>query len=123
MDLGEEDSHTQWLPLVFPNFQFTFTPDWVMTLVVWPEGPSRLKLEIEVYSYDWSSKVDYSEMIRIQDFVIRQDMDIVKVQRAGLESGVFEGCRFNSLEESLHAFQRLYVDAMGDAAEVGPRDQ
>ena len=32
LNLSQEERRTQWLPLVFPNFQFTFTPNWVMTL-------------------------------------------------------------------------------------------
>lgn len=112
LDLGSEDSRMQWLPLVFPNFQFTFTPDWVMTLAAWPSGPNKLKLDIEIYAYEWSAAADYSEMIRIQDLVTRQDIRICQLQHQGLQSEVFNGCKFNSLEESIYRFQKLYVDAM-----------
>ncbi|MDA4130930.1 MAG: aromatic ring-hydroxylating dioxygenase subunit alpha [Thaumarchaeota archaeon] len=112
LDLGE-DRQMQWLPLVFPNFQFTFTPDWVMTLAVWPSAPDSLRLEIETYAYEWSATADYSEMLRIQDFVIKQDIEICQMQAAGLRSEVFEGCKFNALEESIYSFQKLYSDAMG----------
>ena|SRR5579872_7283151 len=114
LKLTEEDLRMQWLPLVFPNFQFTFTPNWVMTLAAWPQGPTKLKLEIEIYAYDWSAHDDYSEMVRIQDLVTRQDIEICKIQSAGLESGVFEGCKFNAMEESIYSFQKLYAEAMDE---------
>ncbi len=113
LGLSDEESRTQWLPLIFPNFQFTFTPDWVMTLVTWPEGPQKTKLAIELYSYKWSASADFSEMVKLQDFVTHQDIDICEVQQAGLDSGVFDGCKFNAMEENIHTFQKLYADAIG----------
>ena len=113
LELSDEDRRTQWLPWVFPNFQFTFTPDWIGTLALWPDGLARTNLEIEYYAYDWSSSADFSEMMKTQDLIIRQDVEILKLQQAGLESNVFDGCKFNKLEESIHSFQKLYADAMG----------
>jgi hypothetical protein len=52
-------------------------------------------------------------MVKLQDFVTRQDIQICEIQQMGHASGVFGGCKFNALEENIHGFQKLYASAIG----------
>ncbi len=113
LGLSDEDAHMQWQALVFPQFSPSITPDWVITWALWPEGPQRTKVIFELYSRKRSTPVDYSDLIKWTDFVIRQDIEICQIQQAGLNSEIFDGCRFGSLEEAVQHFQKLYANAIG----------
>jgi len=112
LDLDESQSTAMPFPTVFPTAQFVITPDWVASFIAWPKKIRETEVLIDLFFRRVPETEEEKEVAKYLDLVNSQDFAITEVQQEGLNSGVFGGCEFNSLEKSVRHFQKMYMQSL-----------
>jgi Rieske 2Fe-2S family protein len=112
--LREEDRRRVYYYSLFPANVFSLLPDYVTFDWFVPLAPDRTLCTFDIYvDQDIVDKAD--DAMSFWDETNRQDWRICEMAHLGSRSMAFTQGRYSGEEESVHAFDRFYVRAMGFA--------
>jgi Rieske 2Fe-2S family protein len=101
--------------IVFPNLLLSLHPDYVMTHVVWPQGPGRSEIVNEfLFAADEVAKpgFDPSDAVDFWDMTNRQDWKACELTQMGVASRGYDRGRLSSLEWMVHIFDNFVADRL-----------
>jgi Rieske 2Fe-2S family protein len=113
--IDREDHRRIHYYIVYPNLLLSLHPDYVMTHVVWPQGPGRSEIINEfLFAADEVGKPDFdpSDAVDFWDMTNRQDWRACELAQKGVASKGYDRGRLSSLEWMVHIFDNFVADRL-----------
>jgi Rieske 2Fe-2S family protein len=101
--------------IVYPNLLLSLHPDYVMSHVVWPDGPGRSQILNEfLFAADEVTGKDFdpSDAADFWDLTNRQDWNACERTQQGVASSAYDRGRLSSLEWMVHIFDNFVADKL-----------
>jgi len=95
--------------MLFPNLLLSLQPDYLLTYRLWPLGPAETKVVADIYFHPaaFTPGFDPSGVYAFWDRVNAQDRTICERQQVGLGTRGYRPSRYTSVEDGVHAFDRM----------------
>jgi Rieske 2Fe-2S family protein len=114
--LGENERTLVSYFSIYPNMLLTLHPDYMMTVMIWPQAPDRSTLvaewhfhpsEIERPGFDPQDAIDFWEVTN------REDWHVSELAQAGISSRAYEPGPYSSRERLLWDFDQVVLRELG----------
>ncbi len=99
---------------LYPNLFLSIAPDYVLTHYLWPLAPGKLHIETEWLCHPSQMDDSFSlkNAVDFWDETNRQDWGLCERAYQGLQSSAHEPGPYHPWEQSVHDFDRWYVQQM-----------
>jgi len=115
-EITEEDRHTYWGFVVFPNMFVNLLPNVVTYEILWPETPDRTRVD---YGFLFRPEAiaapdcDGGDIIEFRDLVVRQDLAVCERAHEGTRSRAYAHGILPPEDDAVYAFEQQYLRERG----------
>ena len=102
--------------MLFPSLLTSLQPDYLLTYRVVPLAVARTRVVADVYFHPaaFVPGFDPRDVFELWDGINAEDKAICEDQQANASSRAFEPCAYATVEEGMHAFDRMVAAAHGE---------
>lgn len=107
------DDATVFDAMAFPGLLTSLQPDYLLTYRLWPLAVDETRVEFDILVHPESAgpDADAADLVFFWDRVNEEDREIVERQARGMASPGPDPVAYSTVEDGVHAFERLVVRA------------